>query len=340
MSKLLIVEDSDITRNEVKIIAIESGLFDEVITAKNGEEGIKQVIKGKPDACILDLEMPRMGGFTFLKWLMANRPIPALVFSSLNTDENIMKALEIGAVDFLGKTENYITSSFKKKLIEKLAILKHSSPSPLTLSEKTNKKENTKTIHKQNSKYKIIILGASTGGPTAIQKILKDIDGKISLPVIVCQHMPKNFTLLFAQRLNNLLKHYQVKEARNGDTIENGKIFVCPGEFHLLLNGKNIKLIPSKASDLYSPSIDTTFESAAAFFRDTLLGIILTGMGKDGFQGAKKIKESGGTIIAQSPESCVVYGMPKEIVKNNLHDYQLSIEKIGEKIVELCTEKN
>ncbi len=335
MAKLLIVEDSDLTRNEIKIIALKSGLFNEIITASTGEEGIKQVVKHKPDACVLDLEMPRMGGFTFLKWLMKTHPIPVLIFSSLYTNDNIMKALELGAIDFLGKEELYITSNFKNKFIEKLKILKKSRP---RLKENTGENlEISRQIpeKKQKSRFKLIIIGASTGGPTAIQTLLKEIDGKITTPIIICQHMPKNFTSMFAARLNSLIKHYQVKEARNSEKLEEKHAYVCPGESHLLISGNKINLVPSKSRDLYVPSIDITLESAAGYYGETLLTVILTGMGKDGFEGAKKVKENKGTIIVESPETCVVYGMPREIATNNLHDYQLPINKIGEKIVEL-----
>ncbi len=339
MSKLLIVEDSDITRNELKIIAIESGLFDQVLTASNGEEGIKQVIKGEPDACILDLEMPRMGGFTFLKWVMKNKPIPVIIFSSLYSDENIFKALELGAIDFLGKNENYITGNFKEKVIDKLKILKHSRPGKMKVSnpdESVPEEKKEKSIH---SKYKLIVLGASTGGPTAIQKILKDIDGKISVPIIVCQHMPKNFTPLFAERLNKMILNYTVKEAKDGDLIENNAIFICPGESHTIVNGKKLNIVPSKKSDLYSPSINMALETSATSYRENIIGIILTGMGKDGIMGAKKVKELGGMILVQSLDSCVIGGMPGEIIKNNLYDLIVPIENLGEKIVEICNEK-
>ncbi len=338
MAKLLIVDDSNLTRNEIKIIALKSGLFNETVTASSGEEAIKQVVKHKPDACVLDLEMPRMGGFTFLKWLMKNRPIPVLIFSSLYTTENIMKALELGAVDFLGKEESYITSNFKNKFLEKLKILKNSKPRLQEISRKNIEKHKKTPEKKYKSKFRLIVIGASTGGPTAIQNLLKQIDGKITTPIIICQHMPKNFTSMFAARLNSLIKGYQVKEARNREKLEEKHIYVCPGESHLLLSGNKINLVPSKSSDLYVPSIDITLESAAGYYGETLLAIILTGMGKDGFEGVKKVKENRGTIIVESPETCVVYGMPREIAANNLHDYQLPINKIGEKIVELSEE--
>ena len=338
MAKLLIVEDSDLTRNEVKIIALKSGLFTETVTASTGEEAIKQVVKHKPDACVLDLEMPRMGGFTFLKWLMKTRPIPVLIFSSLYTNDNIIKALELGAIDFLGKEELYITSNFKEKFLEKLAILKNSKPMLKEIVRENLENNIRIPAKKYKSKFKLIVIGASTGGPTAIQALLKQIDGKIHTPIIICQHMPKNFTTMFANRLNTLVKDYEVKEAKNGEKTEEKHIYVCPGESHLLLSGNKINLVPSKSSDLYVPSIDITLESAAGYYGETLLTVILTGMGKDGFEGVKKVKENRGTIIVESPETCVVYGMPKEIAANNLHHYQLPINKIGEKIVELSEE--
>ncbi len=338
MAKLLIVEDSDVTRNEIKIIALKSGLFSEIITATTGEEGIKQTVKNKPDACILDLEMPRMGGFTFLKWLMKNNPIPVLIFSSLYTENNILKALELGAIDFLGKEENYITSKFKEKFVEKLKILKNSKPRQIKITAENHLQTKTREEQNKKLKYKLIIIGASTGGPTAIQTLLKSIDGKINTPIVICQHMPKNFTSLFAKRLNNIVKKYEVKEANNRDKLKENFVYICPGESHLIITGRKIDIVPSKSSDLYTPSIDITFESAASYYRESLLAIVLTGMGKDGVKGAKKIKGNHGTVIIESPESCVVYGMPKEIAVNNLHDYQLPIEKIGDKIVELSEE--
>ncbi len=334
MAKLLIVEDSPSTRNEIKIIVQKHGIYSETVLAENGEQAIKQTVKEKPDAVILDLEMPRMGGFTFLNWLMKTRPVPVLIFSSNYNEENVFKALDAGAVDFLPKNGEYISLEFENKLVEKLKTLSQSKPRKLIETKELLKKPSSPETCV--SDFDLIVIGASTGGPTSIQKLIEELDGIISVPIVVCQHMPKNFTRIFAERIDSKTEHYEVSEAKNGDILKKGKIYVCPGQLHTMVRGNRLEVVPAKGNDIYVPSLDIVLDTAAQSFKQKLLGIVLTGMGKDGLEGARSVKNSGGKIIAESRESCVIYGMPKEIVKNNLHDYVLPLNFMAKKIVELC----
>ncbi len=331
--KALIVDDMHSIRSELRLVLEQSGIVSSIVEAENGEDAIKCVIKESPEMVILDLEMPRMGGFTFLRWLMQNKPLPVIIFSSLNSDQHIFKALEMGAVDFVSKPKTYIDDDFKKVFFEKIEAAskakvekKRQTPVSPVVTEKTE-------LSPKRS-ISCLLIGASTGGPTAIQEVLQSIDKYLDIPILIAQHMPPLFTKVFAERLDALLS-YKVKEAEHGEKIQSKTVYIAPGSMHMLLNGKSIELHSSKEKDIHLPSVDKLFTSAASSGLEKIIAVVLTGMGNDGKDGVVALKNKGATIIAESSLTCVVYGMPKEAKATGCVDYDLARDLIGAKIIEL-----
>lgn len=337
--KILLIDDSELILSELSLLLNQTGTFSRVFKAHDGEEGIRQTMLNKPDVIILDLQMPRMDGFTFLRWLMANHPVPVLVFSSIGTDENIFRAMEIGAVDFIQKPENYITGEFAEHFKEKLTAVTQAKL-PVKNGAPQAGKVSTESISTSSSKeplekhFEILLVGASTGGPTAIQKILEDIQSLVSIPIVICQHMPRSFTGVFANRLNMLLD-FTVKEAESGESPENKTVYIAPGDMHLEFHEKTFRLVQPGLDDRYIPSVDRLMETGARSFQNKTLSIILTGMGSDGSAGILAVHEAGGTILAESPDSSVVYGMPKAAMETGIVDQQLTLDEMGNKIISL-----
>ncbi len=335
--KILLIDDSELILSELSLLLNQTEKFSRIFKAHDGEEGIRQTMLNKPDVIILDLQMPRMDGFTFLRWLMANHPVPVMVFSSVGTDENIFRAMEIGAVDFIQKPENYITGEFAEHFKEKLSAVMHASLPLRTGSAKEKQPLETVApnhLRPADSHFEILVIGASTGGPTAIQRILEDIQSHVSIPIVVCQHMPRSFTGVFANRLNMLLK-LTVKEAEDGESPENQTVYIVPGDKHLEFQDKIFRLLQPNLNDRYIPSVDRIMETAATSFREKTLAVVLTGMGTDGSVGIRSVHDAGGTILAESQDSSVVYGMPKAAAATGLVHHQLPLDVMGGKIISL-----
>ncbi len=336
--KILLIDDSELILSELSLLLNQTGKFSRIFKAHDGEEGIRETMLNKPDVIILDLQMPRMDGFTFLRWLMANHPVPVMVFSSIGTDENIFKAMEIGAVDFIQKPENYITGEFAKHFKEKLSAVMQANLSVKTATETSQHKPETRIHPTENVKtsYEIIVIGASTGGPTAIQRILENVQSHITIPIVICQHMPRSFTGIFANRLNMLLD-LSVKEAEHREKPQTKTVYIAPGDMHLELQGKTFRLLQPDLNDHYVPSVDRLMETAALSYGKKTIGVILTGMGADGSVGIQSIHKAGGMVLAESQESCVVYGMPRSAVETGCVHQQLPLDAIGNKLISLVT---
>jgi len=333
--KALIVDDLQTVRSELRLVLEESGIISSIVEAGNGEEAIKAVIKESPEMVILDLEMPRMGGFTFLRWLMQNKPLPVIIFSSLNSDQHIFKALEMGAVDFIAKPKTYIDDEFKKVFFNKLEAASKAKVEQKSSASTTPVITKQQIVNKSDT-FSCLLIGASTGGPTAIQEVLKSVDKFTDIPILVAQHMPPLFTKVFAERLDSLL-NYRVKEAENDEEIQSKTVYVAPGNMHMEIYKGKIKLTHVLEEDIHLPSVDRLFISAASSDCGKILAVVLTGMGNDGKEGVKELKKVGATIIAESSLTCVVYGMPKEAQSTGCVDYNLARDSIGAKIIELVS---
>ena len=348
--KALVVDDSAFNRGSLsQMLASDSGI--EVVgTATDGVDAIGKTLRLTPDVITLDLEMPNMDGFTFLRWLMKERPTPVLVISSRSDSRSVIRALELGAVDFLAKPEARISKSIegiRDELLAKVRSIlflemgKVQSTIALLARERV-----TPVIHKdvevvpRKSEIEVVAIASSTGGPPAIQAILTGLPGDFGASIVISQHMPPGFTRSFAERLNKI-SPLVVSEAAAGDRIKAGMAFVAPGGHHLLVRrdreGLFAELIPRGPADKYVPSADRMMSSVADACGAAALGVVLTGMGNDGAQGALAIKKQQGRCLAESEESAVIFGMPQEAIRAGAVDKVLPLVKMAEEISTRCT---
>ncbi len=348
MINVLIIDDSAFMRKALEIMLKSDPEIKIVGTARDGEEGFEKVKELNPDVVTLDIEMPRTNGLTCLDMIMKEVPTPVLVVSSITTEgaEVTLDALERGAVDFIAKTQSFVAidiTKIKEDLLKKIKTVarKRSLKSRLRrevalkrrVTRVTEEKpKSAKIAFSVNSGVKCITIGVSTGGPPVVQSILSALPEKFPVPIMIAQHMPKEFTKSFAKRLDSLSK-ITVIEAKTGDRLERGMAYVGRGGEHLIAERQGInvytRLTNSPSGLLYFPSVDVLVSSAVDVYGSRTLGIQLTGMGKDGLLGMKKLHEKGGIILAQNEESCVVYGMPKAIVDNGIATAILSINGIA-----------
>lgn len=317
--KILIIDDSPFTRKLIKDMIEEEPDLEVIDTASNGLEGLKKVLKQKPDLITLDLEMPEMDGFTLLRFIMAQQPTPVIIVSSLNSSEDVFKALELGAIDFVTKP----TSKASYKLLDIKKDLIFKIKAALMIKKEQVPKEEVEDKKSLHIIEKLIAIGASTGGPQAIQKILTSFKNPINVPILIAQHMPEGFTKVFAERLNRIAP-FNVLEANDGMTIENKCVYICPGGCHMFVVKKDgkfkIKITRKKDTDIYVPSVNNLFDSLVPFAEKTI-AIVLTGMGSDGKEGAIKLKSAGAEIWAESQDTAIIFGMPKEVINAGVVDH-------------------
>ena len=313
--------------------------IDVVATAKNGKEGLDVIRQYNPDVVTMDIEMPEMDGLTALKRVMMEMPRPVIMVSSLTTDgaEATLKAMENGAVDFIPKQLSKVSLDIIKieeELREKVRSVARRRVAPV----RPRKKDDGEplTVRKGVRCRDIVVIGVSTGGPPVVQRILSELPKDFPASILIAQHMPKAFTGPFARRLNDSSELF-VKEAETGDAVAPGKVYVAPGGSHIVLDRQGImpvvKVTSEPASALYKPSADVLFASAGEVAGDRTLGVMLTGMGHDGVEGMRVLKEKGGKGLAQSEATCVVYGMPKAVVDAGLVEKVFDLDAIAEGIL-------
>jgi two-component system, chemotaxis family, protein-glutamate methylesterase/glutaminase len=336
--KVLIVDDSAVVRKIFSQQLEKAPGIEVVGTAPDPYIAREKIFQLKPDVITLDIEMPRMDGITFLKHLMKSYPMPVIIVSSLTQKSSklALEALSLGALEVLSKPSvAYSVGDMGDQLIEKIKAvavvdvksrlkkkpLAPVSPravyAPRALAETTNK---------------LIAIGASTGGTEALKQVLTQIP-RNSPGILVVQHMPPNFTAAFAERLNSLCE-ITVSEAKNGETITNGKALIAPGNFHMLLRRSGssyyVQVKTGPRVHHQRPAVDVLFKTVAMHAGANALGIILTGMGADGAQGLLAMKQAGAFTIAQDEASCVVFGMPKEAIRLNAVDNVVPLDKIAQ----------
>jgi two-component system chemotaxis response regulator CheB len=340
--KVLIVDDSAYSRQTIKKILEEEANIEVVDIAYNGIEAMAKTIKLKPDLITLDIEMPEMNGFTFLRWLMKKYPTPVIIVSSHSDSQTVFKALDFGAVDFVAKPSRLSPTginSLQKDLINKIRAIKQLKLDRLSKTLELDDSFNDTVSEEYTDQIiKAVGIGASTGGPAALKQIITQLPFDYPC-VVVSQHMPRGFTSSFAERLNTISKVY-VKEAEEEDELENGRVLICPGGYHMSFKKKGEKVFVSlseaKMSDKYIPSIDTMMSSLAETFGQKAVGVILTGMGSDGKQGMMEIKRRGGYTIVESEETAVVFGMPNEVIKAGAAKIILPLSDIPIEMIKLA----
>jgi len=370
--KLLVVDDSGFFQKRISEILKPDPDIQIVGFANNGREAIDKVQSLSPDVVTLDYEMPVMDGLTALKNIMQVKPTPVLMFSSLTYDgaRVTLDALDAGAVDFLPKNfedlqrggdkiRNILTQKIKdvvkfyNRSASSMSIASKSTPpvsgaqvkapsaprpavkAPEKPAPVAKDQASTNTNSANNTKLgqvDLVLIGTSTGGPVALQKVLTALPANFPKPIALIQHMPASFTSAFAERLDSLCK-IKVKLAEDGDALSPGVAYLAPGGQQMMIERNKLRVIDGDDRVNYKPCVDLTFASAAKHYAGRALGVVLTGMGSDGRDGAKLMKETGCKIWAQDKETCVIYGMPMAIAKANLADAVLPIQKIGPLLV-------
>lgn len=347
--RILVIDDSAYNRRVLADIVDQSGFAKVVGIARDGEEGLKKAFELKPDLITLDLEMPRMDGFTFLRIMMKSLPTPVVVVSSLDEDRNVFKALELGALDFVAKpdTKLSVIEQFSADLVQKLKVtrqirmrnVQRRISQQAAIQMAPGMEPAVKLVEAKVRKVELIAIGASTGGPSAIQSIVTRLPKDLSAGVVISQHMPPGFTKAFAERLGRMA-HLGAKEAEDGDCIEKGKVLVAPGGKNLLVarrEGKVVVRVEEKSdSDRYIPSVDKLLTSSAQVYGSRMLAIVLTGMGSDGKDGVIAVKEAGGYVIAESEKTSIVFGMPREAIATRKVDQVVNLEEIPREILRFC----
>ena len=347
--RVLVVDDSSFFRRRLTEIFNSDKHIEVIGSAVNGQEAIELVKKLKPDVVTMDIEMPIMDGITAVKKIMQANPLPILMFSSLTTDgaQATLDALEAGAVDFLPKRMEDISQdreAAKRQLCARLRLIsarglkKPAAPAASQAAvQKTEPVPRPAPTKARRGGYRLVVLGTSTGGPVALQKVLTSLPATFPLPILLVQHMPASFTPAFAERLNKL-SGISIKEACDGDHLQKGWAYLAPGGKQMLVEDQRgsqvIRIVDSQPSQTYKPSVDVTFGSASKLFGGDVLAVVMTGMGADGREGAKMLKNHGSTVWAQDKETSVIYGMPAAIAEANLADNILALDAIAPALME------
>ena len=347
MIRVLVVDDSAFMRKALSLMLERDSQIKVVGTARDGEEGFQKVLQYRPDVVTLDMEMPRTDGLTCIKMIMEKAPTPILVVSSITTKgaATTLKAMDLGAVDYIPKTQSFVAIDITKieaDLIAKVKSVASSSrimkarrpilsrvPRTGKLAAEAAPEEDSKYYNLKSAQLSCVAIGVSTGGPPVVQSLLTALPESFKYPILIAQHMPKEFTDTFARRLDSICKIH-VKEAEDGEKLVAGTAYIGRGGDHLLLKRRGVHvyvtLTPEPKELLYHPSADVMFDSAVQVYGSRVLGLILTGMGKDGVLGLAKLHEKKGIILAQNEATCIVYGMPKAAVDASLTTAVLSVD--------------
>jgi two-component system, chemotaxis family, protein-glutamate methylesterase/glutaminase len=340
--RVLLVDDSPASRAAMERILVDDCGAAVVGTAANGEEALVATLRLAPDLVFLDLEMPRMDGFTFLRLVMSHRPTPVVVVSAQTGRSDVFKALELGALDFVAKPEGGALESIRGALAEKCELLRCLRMENLARAgEAAPLRPAQARIAEPGG---VLALGASTGGPQAITRLLSALPGTLPLGIVVAQHMPERFTAAFAERLARTTP-FSVQEAEDGDVVAAGRVLVAPG-------GRLLEVTRDAAGTLraavlrpepgapppYCPSVDRLFESVARAMGRRACGVVLTGMGRDGRAGASSIRSAGGLVLAESAETAVVYGMPQAAEESGAVNEVLPLDSLPARIARFGAE--
>jgi two-component system, chemotaxis family, protein-glutamate methylesterase/glutaminase len=347
--RVVVIDDSAFSRRTITKMLEGINDIEVVGFAINGEEGIQKIVALKPDLVTLDLEMPKMDGFTLLRILTTRFSVPVIVISALSGADKVFKALELGALDFVTKPSSSASTDLlliKEDLQQKVIQIVRNKPRAIRrISQEMPLKEPiTAPRHRierlpsggQKTTIDMVAIGSSTGGPPALQSIFSSFEHKFPFAVVVSQHMPAGFTKAFADRLNRSCP-FDIKEAEDGDLVLPGRILITPGGKNMILEVRDgrvtARIVPPTAADRYVPSVDVMLESCAAIYRKRMIAVILTGMGNDGSKGVRSVHAQGGYVMAESNDTAVVYGMPREAVATGLVDRVVPLDRVAREIL-------
>jgi two-component system chemotaxis response regulator CheB len=358
--RALIIDDSALIRKLLSDILSEDPHIKVIGTAVNGKEGLEKIEGLRPDVVLLDNFMPIVDGLKALSRIMKNYPTPVVMISVLGkrAEEITLKALEYGAVDVIQKPEGILSQKMPemaeeicrkireaaKTNLENLEFMKYHKMENLEINEKSGEKEKRKSQQKKASARHVLAIGASTGGPRALEKLINSLPVDFPAAILVVQHMPAGFTASLSKRLNST-SALRVKEAKEGDIVKEGIVLVAPGNYHMEIVQKRIKGFEKEVVHLSCgpkelgsrPSVNVLFRSVASIYGHRVISLILTGMNCDGADGSEDVKKKGGKVIAEARSSCVIYGMPGEIVKRKLADFVLPLDKMAEEIIKIVS---
>jgi two-component system chemotaxis response regulator CheB len=344
--RVLIVDDSAYNRKHIADILSASDEIEVVGKAGDGEEALRLATQLKPDVITLDLEMPRMDGFTFLRILMARQPTHVIVVSSYKQKENTLKAIELGALEFVAKPKSQLSpdaTEIRGEILQKVLMAPKArvrrAPSPRASAPSLPNLPAAPAAAPVQPRV-VVGIASSTGGPTALLEIFSRLP-RLPAALLIAQHMPDKFTRTFAERLDRKCREnrdeskvaFRVSEAQDGDVVLAGTAFVCPGRQCMELvaqpNGEyRLRTGAPGGSDRYVPSADRLLRSVAAVAGARSVAVVLTGMGDDGVEGARAVRDAGGVVLVESPESAVVFGMPGSVVRAGLANHVLSLPAI------------
>ncbi|MBK9258956.1 MAG: chemotaxis-specific protein-glutamate methyltransferase CheB [Polyangiaceae bacterium] len=368
--RVLVVDDSPANRRNIADILEGSDEIEVIAKAADGEEALRLALALKPDVITLDLEMPKMDGFTFLRILMVKQPMPVIVVSSYSHKDNVFKALELGAVDFVAKPTGTAASdaALRREILQKVLLVRYLRPLSAPLANTVPQSprpafppptpvppppvpqaplvpDAPALRPPPNIAARFIVgIGSSTGGPTALLDIISRVPDKYPGAIVIAQHMPDKFTKTFAERLDRK-SALHVTEAKDGDLVTARRAFICPGKMCMEVvispnpsgigwNEVRLRVTQPSQHDRYIPSADRLLRSLGPL-GTRAYGVILTGMGDDGVAGARAIRAGGGTVIAESEETAVVYGMPRAAVRAGIVNESLPLPQIADYIAQL-----
>ncbi len=353
MIRALVVDDSAFMRKAISMMLESDPEIKVVDTGRNGAEGVEKALALRPDVITMDVEMPVMDGITALRQIMKAQPCPVLMISSITQEgaPATVEALHAGAVDFIPKKSSYASLEITKiqaDLVEKVKLVTRSKcriwRRPAGRPEGLHAGPALHAPALQPPRLpaptlrdaRVVVIGVSTGGPFALQRVIPALPAGFALPVVVVQHMPPHFTRSLAERLD-ASSPLRVVEAEHGMMLTSGTVYIAPGGKHLCLKpvrdgGVTLTTNEGPEDSLHKPSVDVMFASANAVFPGHVLSVIMTGMGKDGLKGVQEIKARGGICLAQDEPTCVVYGMPRAVAEARLTDAVLPLDGLAEGI--------
>ncbi|MDN7145712.1 chemotaxis-specific protein-glutamate methyltransferase CheB [Liquorilactobacillus mali] len=330
---ILVVDDSAFMRKVITDIVERQANLHVADMARDGKQAVELIDKNNYDLVLMDIEMPVMSGLEALKIIRRTNDVPVIILSALSRKENTIDALATGATDFVEKPKNLMNleNEWIEEFVTKVRGIDGEVGS--NSDNKVNLFVSPKKTEKDFSILKAIVIGASTGGPKTLLKIISSLKKPTRVPILIVQHMPKGFTTSFAERLNQESKS-EVIEAKDGMKIES-KIYIAPGDFHMIIKNGKISLNQGPKQNGTRPAVDNLFISAADVYRNRLAGIILTGMGKDGTIGMSRIKGFGGYTVSQDEKSSVIFGMPRSAIEAGVVDEVLSLDEVCQRLQQM-----
>ena len=339
--KVLIVDDSAFFRNRIQAVLASAPDIEVIGTAVNGQEAIEKATELRPDVITMDVEMPVVDGISAVRRIMSRAPSRILMFSALTREgaRETLEALEAGALDFLPKElRGQDREAANEQLLERVrAVGRARAPlsKPSGMSNRVPPVRPSRVSGAARGREiqpSVVAIGASTGGPVALRQVLTSLPRHYPLPVVVAVHMPGSFTQAYAERLNAACA-VEVQEARDRDPLQPGRVLLAPGGRQTTVErgpgGYQVRVTDALPGQIYHPSVDLLFDSVASSFGGKALAVIMTGMGADGLEGARKLKAGGSSLWSQDEKSCVVYGMPQAVERAGLSDRVLSLDELG-----------